>query len=64
MYTTDLIGFPPGTYWMEVTGTVGAKSTTTQVPITLVNPCEIADLSLLTSPFVDETYYLRDPAEF
>lgn len=63
MHTTDKVGFPPGTYWMEVTGTVGQSSTKTLVPITLVDPCNTAELALNPTPFFDEDYFLRDPKE-
>ena len=59
--STDMANYLPGVYQFEITGTVGAKSDKIVVDIRLVDPCPTTVINLEPSPFVDETYVLRDP---
>ena len=59
--STDMAGYPAGTYTLQITGTVGLKSATQTIEVELVDPCPTAALTLLPSPFVDDSYTLRDP---
>lgn len=42
----DMVGFEPGTYQMEVTGTSGLKSDKFTIDIVLVDPCFTVDLRM------------------
>ena len=42
----DMIGFVPGTYTLEVTGTSGLKTDSFTVDLVLIDPCPTVDLQL------------------
>ena len=55
-----MANYPAGVYGLLITGTVGTKFDSFVLSITLVDPCSTAQITLLDSPIVDDTYSLRD----
>ena len=54
--------YPAGTYTLRITGTVGNKFDSTDITVTLVDPCIDAVLTIVDpDPFDDQTYVLRAP---
>ena len=62
--STDMASYPAGIYTLQITGTVDLESASQIIEVELVDPCPTAALTLLPTPFVDESYTLRDPQEF
>ena len=59
--TTDMVEYPPGTYSLLITGTVGSRSDSFIMTVKFVDPCPSTLLTLITSPIIDDyTYTLRD----
>ena len=57
-----MVTYPPGTYDLEIMGTVGNKSASTTVTVTLVDPCLTTILTIVDpDPFDNQNYILRDP---
>ena len=59
----DMDSFPAGTYELIITGTVGTQSDSFTLPIEFVDPCSTAEITLLASPLIDDSYTLRDNAQ-
>ena len=57
----DKVNYPPGDYVFRITGKSGLNSDFVDITMTLIDPCPTTKLTLLQSPFIDQTYYLRDP---
>ena len=49
----------PGTYTIEVSGTVGQRTEFATFEIVLEHPCPTTELTLQSSPFTDSTYVLK-----
>ena len=54
----DKVAYPPGSYEFEVTATVGSVSSSLTWLLVLVEPCNIATLTLSPSPFSSESKVL------
>ena len=59
--TIDMVNYPPGSYTVEIRGTVGTNSAVATFVATFVDPCYTTNLSIVVDPFVDKLYKLRDP---
>ena len=57
----DKVNYPPGDYVFRITGKSGLNSYFVDITMTLIDPCPTTKLTLLQSPFIDQTYYVRDP---
>lgn len=58
--TIDMASYPAGDYTLSITGTVGNKSASTDIVVTLVDPCPNTLLTIVEpDPFEDDTYVLR-----
>ena len=54
--TVDVDNYLPGTYTIEVSGTVGQRTEVTTFEIVLEHPCPTTELTLQLSPFADSTF--------
>lgn len=60
---TDLVGHPPGLYFLTIKGTVGSKIALIKLEVMLIDPCLDFQITMSDSPFTDSSYEVGNPQQ-